>query len=196
MTPRAAALVASALAAGLLLSRRSRRVVDIDDAPGGAPVGPIKALGPQARDALWGPLPFAHLGDGQIEIDPTWLSQNITTEFVPELGRAVSMHKGAIGPFKRWLRRSLDEGLIAPGERLDTGVVPRLARRRGQYLDAPSSHAYGTAWDLNPALYPEGDAGDWKIWRMAQIAAEEGIGWLGLADDPDPMHFEVVVRSG
>lgn len=160
-------------------------------ATGPAP-DPIWALGGKARWERWGSPDWEHVGDGRVVIDPAWVAANIEARHVPELGRTFTMHREFFGPFRAWVRDALAEGLITRDVRIDANRLARLSRRHGVYGDWPSSHAYGTAFDLDPSRYPESSDGGPVVRRLAQLAARHGIGWGGLLADPDPMHFELV----
>lgn len=169
--------------------------------PGGRPAlggtgpapDPIWPLGGRARWERWGAPEWRHVGEGRVEFDPEWEREHLVQARIPELGgRTVTLHRDAVAPLRAWLRDGIAEGLITPTQRIDVDRVPRLQRRHGVYGEWPSSHAYGTAWDLDPERYPESSQGGAAIRRLGELAARHGIGWGGLFSDPDPMHFEVV----
>lgn len=153
---------------------------------------PLRVLTSDMRAERFGSLPHTVQPDGcTLTIDPQWEAEWIVRAQIPELGgRTYRMHRAAVGPFRRWLQRGLAAGLLAPDELIQASQVRRRNRRYGECHGGPSAHAYGLAWDLDPARYPDGSSPDSRTYRLAQLAALEGIGWLGHAGDP--MHFEVL----
>jgi hypothetical protein len=155
---------------------------------------PLRPLGGAARLSLWGPVDWSE-GEGRaIDLDPAWARQNIRTEHVPELGRNLTMHREFFGPFRAWLKEAKARGLVKVTDDIQASWNPRLTSS----LTYPSSHAYGTAFDYEPARYPEGHhPPDKKIQELASIAAKYGIAWGGLIREPHPdnMHFELIRRG-
>ncbi|HSR77154.1 MAG TPA: M15 family metallopeptidase, partial [Xanthobacteraceae bacterium] len=75
------------------------------------------------------------------------------------------------------------------------GYNPRMKRGGGAGW---SSHAYGTAIDINPSRLPQGRAANDLPADIGQIAAARGLRWGGAEGFgvPDPQHFEVGRTEG
>lgn len=156
---------------------------------------PLWALGGLQRLNTWGPVEYeADPSTGRVRFDSDWLDENIVLAPIPELNRSFKMHRLFVEPFRAWLAEGLSKGLIDPTRPIQADIVPRLSRRHGVYGEYPSSHSYGVAVDLDPDAYPESSTGGPKALQLAKIAAKYNMGWGGLFNDPDPMHFELVVN--
>lgn len=73
----------------------------------------------------------------------------------------------------------------------------RLQKRKsGGFVQTPSNHAFGTAFDINSELNPQGrkppavgQAG--SVRELVPIFEKDGFKWGGTFPTPDGMHFEV-----
>lgn len=130
------------------------------------------------------------LADGTIQIDPSWVEQNIERARVPILGD-VACHR----TFAQQLRRALGEvrrqGLSFLIDRSQFGGCygPRfIGKVPGGRL---SHHAWGIAIDVNAADNAYGTRSDMDE-RLVEIMESLGFTWGGRWLIPDGMHFEWV----
>ena len=172
----------------------------------GAPT--LRAAAPTTRKRLFGEFTFRSAptsGDPEaIEVLGDWVARNITVVTVPELkgipvyGRRSSgrmrFHRRAAGQLEALWAAWGRAGLLGRVRTYEGSYAARFVRGRPGQL---SSHAYGSAFDINqrwnrlghlPA--PAGAAG--SVRELVDIANAHGFFWGGhFKGRPDGMHFEV-----
>jgi hypothetical protein len=185
----------------------SRDVVTIE--PFAPPL--LKPLGTAGREQLFGKFRYEARADGTIRYLDDWPAKNIVRIVVPELERIpgveLSGKRVGAGPaggvvhchrlmapalqalFAAWREaRLLDHLLTWAGL-----WSPRLVRGSTSTL---SSHAWGTAFDVNAPWNALGQlparAGDrGSVVELVPLAREHGFFWGGDFSRPDGMHFEL-----
>lgn len=136
-----------------------------------------------------------------ITIGGTWVSDNISLFYIPQLigipgapkSGNVYFHNAAGPSFQKLFQKWEDDGLMKFVLSWGGSFMPRFVRGSRTYL---SNHAYGTAFDIN-SIYnplgstpvPEGTKGSVK--PLLAACEELGIFWGGNFDRPDGMHFEL-----
>ena len=129
-------------------------------------------------------------GTGFIEIERSWVKQNIRTARIPLLGR-VTCHRVLFPQLERVFGRVIEEGLefLVNPEQFGGCYSPRYVDRlAGGRL---SHHAWGIGIDVNVAENAFGTAPD-QDERLVQIFEQAGFTWGGRWVVPDGMHFEWV----
>ena len=124
--------------------------------------------------------------DRDIEQDPAWIADNITTTEVPVLGR-VRCHRVFLPAFAGALRELEQEGLGYLVDRAGFAGcwAPRLVDEGG----ALSRHAWGVAFDINILKNAVG-SGSAQDPRLVAIMRRWGLTFGGSWLQPDPAHFE------
>ncbi len=127
-----------------------------------------------------------------VEIDPSWIGENIVTVDLPLVGTTVC-HRSVVPQLEAALSDLANRGL---SQLIDpAGYAGCFAPR----LIAPglgmSRHAWGIAVDLNAYDNPAGST-TMKDIRLVETMAEQGFGWGGEWLNPDAMHFEMVDPPG
>jgi hypothetical protein len=163
------------------------------------------ALGAAGRRELFGNYDFKSApvaGNAEaIQILDGWEAANIELFTIPELaavkrgnGGRVRLHK-KVGPlaqelFSRWSQA----GLLAQVLTFDGGYVARFIRGSRSVL---SSHAHGSAFDINAESNPLGArpalrGAQGSVRELVEIANAVGFYWGGHFNGrPDGMHFEL-----
>lgn len=127
--------------------------------------------------------------DGTISQDPRWVSQHITSQTVPLLGR-VRCHRVMMPQLQAALAEIEAAGLagaIKP-EQYGGCYVPRFIERDGSR--PLSMHAWGLAIDINVADNPVGARPNLDPGVVA-IFEKWGFRWGGRWSPPDGHHFEL-----
>jgi len=158
------------------------------------------ALNVEQKNNLFGrivakPAPTLSNPEG-LTIVNNWQAENLTTLVIPQLaanGGKVSVNKKMAAPMTALFAAWEDHGLISYIRSWGGCWCPRYVRRAPGVL---SSHAWGTAFDINakwnglgrvPA--PEGKIG--SVIRLVEDANRFGFWWGGHWTRPDGMHFEL-----
>ena len=153
----------------------------------------MKRLSEAEISRMFGVFEYSDLGDGRIEIDPVWVSENIVALSLPIVG-GISCHRLVSGQleaaFAELERRGL-AGLIDVDDFRHSGgcFVPRHTKRLGgAYSESLSRHSFGVALDINPSAYPYG-SGKQQPAALREIFSKWGF---EVVVAKDPMHFEFV----
>jgi hypothetical protein len=135
---------------------------------------------------------YTALGGGRVAPDPAWVRAHIATEVMPIIG-PMTCNK-AIFP-------QLQAALI---EIQKVGLADKITNYAGCYVPrfiagstTLSNHAFGLAFDIDPADNARGTVG--QIDRgVVAIFQKWGFTWGGTWRYTDPMHFELnrIVRPG
>lgn len=142
---------------------------------------------------------------GNIILKDDWAKNNLVTIEVPYLGSIpirgggstgrMTFHKAVSNQLRRTWQTWHDADMIKCIQNYSGAYVPRLVRRSSTRL---SSHAWGTAFDINSDTNPLGRippmVGDNGCVReLVQIANAFGFYWGGHFSRPDGMHFEAAI---
>lgn len=144
------------------------------------------------------PAPTAENPDG-IRIVGDWAKDHIVRVHVPQLDRAVSIHKACeaafLGLWADWEALGLRSRVLT----FNGAWVPRYKRgKSGGGWDALSNHALGTAFDINAKWNPLGHApaplgAEGSVVELVPAAHARGFVWGGdFLHRVDGMHFEFV----
>ncbi len=148
------------------------------------------------RDALYGPLLWepAPTADNPEAIRITnGFERQIVAVEVPSLGRA-RIHRGAAPSLVRALEEIERLGWSDKLRSFEGGFEPRVVRRLdGTPSGNLSSHAYGTAIDVNAGRNPQGGEATADQRDLAGVFERHGWYWGARFSTPDPMHFEFVL---
>lgn len=149
----------------------------------------------------FGQFRYRDIGGGRIEVDPTWVAENIVTITLPGLNTKVQVHKNAAANFIQAFTYIANGTAVINGKTvpllsliktMDGTYVPRHV-----YWDSSrglSNHSWGTAIDINaadhfryvnPALEP--DDPNLILWEKAFKPA--GFSWGNSY--ADSMHYEI-----
>ena len=137
-----------------------------------------------------------------IKITNNWQAENLARVKVPQLiavdgaprsGR-IFVHKKAVEPVKTLFQLWEKRGLLKHVRSWAGSWVPRYVRRAPGIL---SSHAWGTAFDINAAWNglgrsPAAADRTGTVIPLVKAANECGFWWGGHWKRPDGMHFELV----
>jgi hypothetical protein len=140
-----------------------------------------------------------------IRITNNWQREYLSRVHIPQLvgivgapySRNIFVNKLAVEPMKALFQYWEDNDLMHYVKSWAGSWVPRYVRRAPGVL---SSHAWGTAFDINaecnglgrhPA--PSDDHG--TVIPLVQSANDFGFWWGGHWNRPDGMHFELVMRK-
>jgi hypothetical protein len=145
-----------------------------------------------------------------VELEPSWVKENLVTCEIPELGELarergwsayktgrVLVHRAIASDLQALFRAWKEAGLLDRIVSIDGFWNPRLVRGSTTTL---SNHALGTAFDVNAASNPLGSGGAGAGEKGSTVELEEvawkhgfttGRGW----SRPDPMHFEYARRG-
>ena len=128
-------------------------------------------------------------GSGRtVEIDPTWVAENIVDVDVPVLG-TVRCHRLVIDQLESALRELVDRAITQVVDvRQFSGC--HNARRIGVGLPL-SRHSWGIALDLNVGDNPRGSFTTQDP-RLVDVMRTAGFGWGGSWLVPDPAHYEII----
>lgn len=158
-------------------------------------------------------------------IERGWAEQNLTSVWVPQLSRRLTIHVKAAQSFLElwaaWERLGLLGGPECPAVKEGRGLVldfngtyvPRFKRQSGTYVErvakcrtlgaqSLSNHAWGTAFDVNARWNPLGKppvalGATGSVRELEPSAAALGWVWGGVfRTRPDGMHFEFVGLGG
>lgn len=137
-----------------------------------------------------------------IRITNDWQSKNLIKVKVPQLewtddtpkNCSIFVNKVAAEPIKALFKRWEEEGLMRYVDSWAGSWAPRYVRRSPGVL---SSHAWGTAFDINAAWNglsrrPAGVDSTGTVIPLVRAANELGFWWGGHWERPDGMHFELV----
>lgn len=154
----------------------------------------------------WKPKPGAPAGEVELERD--WVKANLVTVKIPWAGlsssglspasRAITVHRLAAGPTVALWEAWMHAGYLPLIRGWGGSWVARM-KRGHEYSTNPkdlSNHAWGTAFDINPAWNRLGkrparvtEAG--SVEMLVPLAYESGWAWGGDFSTPDGMHFEL-----
>ncbi len=151
---------------------------------------------------IYGAFSWKSNGASAITILGSWVSENVTTVYIPELD-GVSTYGGRFNGRIRWHRKGVEQlqrawaevgKAVAQADVVLWGgsFVPR--RMRGG--SSLSRHSWAVAFDINPAQNafrsPVARPGmHGSVWRIAPIMEKHGFAWGGRWNSPDGMHFEL-----
>lgn len=177
----------------------------VDDEPF-PPAPRFAPLGQSGREKLFGKFPYVaaptDTNPEAIRITDDWARENIVSVEIPQLrgingapmSCKVQVHR-LVAPklvelFEAWERASLLRHVITWGGT----YVPRFIRGSKTTL---SSHAHGSAFDINAAWnglgkVPEATGIRGSVRELVPIANHLGWYWGGHFSRPDGMHFELV----
>jgi hypothetical protein len=130
------------------------------------------------------------LSSGYIEIDRSWIKDNIVTTRVALVGK-VTCHRILIPQLKAAMQQVVASGLefLVNPEQFGGCFSPRFVDRRPD--GRLSHHAWGIAVDINVAENAFGTEPD-QDRRLVEIFERLGFTWGGRWLVPDGMHFEWV----
>lgn len=163
----------------------------------------FSALSEAAKRAAFGEYRFAAVPEDAdaIRILDGWEAQNIVLVTVPQLvGKLGAHHAGHARFHKKVAPRVLElfaawerEGLTRLILSYAGSYVPRFVRGRPGVL---SSHAFGSAFDINAAYnglgkVPALRASKGSVRELVPIANDLGFYWGGHFERKDGMHFEL-----
>lgn len=177
---RLQALVASG--AGLLVLLWPRKTTKLDYIDTGT------------RDRWYGPIryvpaPIPGNPEG-IQITNDFASKNIIRKEFPLIGMA-SIHRLAAPSLEKALREIKAKGWADKIRSFEGGYYPRFVRNSRSNL---SSHSYGTSIDINAGTNPQYGKPTLNQEDIAPIFERNGWYWGNRFSNPDPMHFEYVVK--
>lgn len=171
----------------------------------------IRVLSATERQALLGGADFSVTDPdrGTIQVDDSWVSQNIVSVNVPQLrGKGsigngesfsgqVRFHKAAAPALLAAFAEVEQLGLIDDVKTFDASFAPRLIRGS---LSTLSPHALGIAFDINASNNPVGTTAQpagapGSVLRLVPVFERHGFVWGGRGSRPDPMHFEFADRG-
>ena len=176
----------------------------------------LKALTHQERVALFGHLPYAPAGlkanPERVIVPWEWSRVHMREVMVPQLAalgigyHSVTFHYKAIKQFAALWQAWEEEGLLGAIKTWNGSWATRFKRQNGtveQRLIACkllgernlSNHSWGTAFDINAAIYPLGTPMrevSAAYAELVPIAAMYGFAWGGYFSRPDPMHWECI----
>ena len=189
---------------------------DIGFVDGGEPAGSailtgaptLRAATAATRKRLFGEFAFRPAPTSRnpeaIEVLGDWAAQNITMVTLPELkgipvynrrssGR-MRFHRKAAGQLEALWAAWGRAGLMDRVRTYEGSYIPRFVRGRPGRL---SSHAYGSAFDINQRWnrlghLPAPAGAEGSVRELVDIASAHGFFWGGhFKGRPDGMHFEV-----
>ena len=136
---------------------------------------------------LVGEVAYRHGRGDAIQLDPTWVANNIVTERVPGIGR-VTCGRVAMPALRGALTDVVRAGLTGGVGRFGGCYNARLIRGgdSGGFL---SRHSYGIALDLNTSRNVFGGRVEMDA-RIVEIFRRWGFAWGGTWVRADGMHFE------
>lgn len=153
-------------------------------------------VGDKAKHERWGRFEWEPVGDSRIKVLGGWRQKHIVRVRPPQLerfGKGIWLHKEVTDRFYALISVWEVAGLLHLIQTWNGSYVARRIRGRRSL----SSHAWGTAFDINarwnpigkpPALI--GEPG--QVRDLALSAAEIGWFWGGWFTRRDGMHFEAV----
>ena len=125
-------------------------------------------------------------GTGYIEIDPSWVQQNIVTADLPVLGR-VSCNRRLLPQLKGAMAALVAQGLASTIHSTDGCFSSRFVLRSPSA--SISHHAWGVAIDVNADTNRFGTPPTQDP-RLVALMQQWGFAWGGDWVVPDGMHFE------
>jgi hypothetical protein len=131
-------------------------------------------------------------GVREIDIDPSFVDENIVTAPVPVLGN-VQCHRAIIDDVRAALQELVDAGLAGWIDPAQYGGC-FYARHIGVDRNRLSSHSWGAAIDINVDLSMPG-LGPVPPDEMIEIFGRHGFRWGGDFTTPDHHHWEWVGES-
>lgn len=161
------------------------------------PIG-LKAISQSRREDIFGVIPYRPSKASEaIFVDPGWINSTIVKVPLPTKQRVltVDFHRLGVEPLRALFDAWNKDGLIDKLLTFDGSFVPRCVRGSRSVL---SSHAWGTAFDINarwnalgatPALIGRPGC----VRELVGKANELGFWWGGhYSGRRDGMHFELV----
>lgn len=149
---------------------------------------------------LFGVIEYSVNQDSTINILNDWRNENIVSVVIPQLSKIknpinspILWHRATVAQLKALWEEWESLGLLDRIETFNGSFVPRLIRG-GRTL---SSHAFGTAFDINASKNPlmknpplVGEPG--SVRELVPSANKFGFFWGGhFKNRPDGMHFEI-----
>ncbi len=141
--------------------------------------------------SLVGEFEYRFNGDVQITMEPSWIEANIVRHTFPIVG-AMWCNRHAVPGIHAALAEIEASGLAGAIDVSDTrrnGGCWNPRRIRGSSGGAVSRHAWGLAFDINPATNAWGTEPTLDP-RVVEIFRSHGFAWGGTWTRPDGMHFE------
>lgn len=171
------------------ISRMRDRVEEVAKQFQGKAPAPAQQAQLTGTGADFGSFSYTYTADGNIQPDPAWVSNYITTESVPILG-SVTCHRLMIPQLRAALQQVVNSGLASAVHAGEYGgcYVPRFIA--SDPSNPVSLHTWGIAIDLNVPGNQRGTAGEIDR-RVVAIFKSWGFNWGGDWDYTDPMHFEL-----
>ncbi len=166
----------------------------------------LHSLTNNERVIKFGHLPFKlHPSkDGRVIVPMDWKLHNLKDVMIPQLAKlppatrvlhSVTFHyKTAPRVVQLWAEWE-KQGFLQDVKTWNGSFVCRMKRgKEGSNLEQDlSNHSWGTAFDINAALWPRGKyCPSASGAEMARIAEHFGFAWGEHFSTPDPMHFEQV----
>ncbi len=157
---------------------------------------PDGTLGTSTVKKLLGEFAFRPTGGQGIQIETSWLSENILfAHQFTSIGLHNNCHKIVVAAIQNALNDVKVLGLsskinLRNSNRYGGCYVARFNRQAGTF-GAPSRHAYGMALDLNTTTNVQGGIPHMDC-RIVHIFRKWGFAWGGNFWPSDGMHFEYV----
>ena len=167
----------------------------------------LTAADDDTRKQMFGEFDFQRRNSIEIEILGDWVSRNIVPVELPGLGsiplgwdntlpRSDSMrfHRNASGQLQALWTAWGEAGLLRRILTYDGSFNPRFVRGSADRL---SSHAYGSAFDINARWNPLGkeparEGNEGSVRELVDMANRHGFFWGGdFTSRRDGMHFEI-----
>jgi D-alanyl-D-alanine carboxypeptidase-like protein len=128
------------------------------------------------------------LDPGFLDVDPGWVSKNITEATVPLLG-TITCHRRFVPLVRGAMRELVNEGL----EELVQGYAGCYAARHTLAVPGASlsHHSWGIAIDINAEQNPFGSEPT-QDERLVEVMERWGMIWGGRFIVPDGHHFEFI----
>lgn len=145
--------------------------------------------GADSTDAFQ-PFSYVDNGDGTIQIDPTWVEENIVRAPMPILTGEVVCHRLMVDQLRGALQEIQDSGLaglIDPTQYGGCWVARHIDWNPSRPL---SMHGWGLAADFNVSTNGLGQTPQMDP-RIVEIFKKWGFVWGGDWRRPDGMHFEL-----
>lgn len=147
------------------------------------------------------PAPYQECPEA-INITNGWMGRHLTTVYIRQLNNVLGVPKGcrvqvnvaASEPIQQLFSVWEQEGLLPLVLRWGGCWAPRYVRRS---IGTLSSHAWGTAFDINApwnglGRVPAAIGSKGSVLPLVKVANQLGFWWGGHWDRPDGMHFEYV----
>jgi hypothetical protein len=164
-----------------------------------SPDYPMKSPG----KGIYGSFHYQDNDNGEITIDPDWVSDNIVEVTLSGVNKTVQIHKLAVENFRKAFQiiatKEVDteEGKKTLKDLVKT--VGTFAQRHVRNSSALSNHSWGIAIDINEDDYPMGkgvdiqaNPNDYNNLLWVHAFKPSGFKWGNNYNNrKDPMHFEL-----